>query len=521
LLGNSSVSKKTSKPPSLLALAARELAAEAARLRLARYRADPARFVLECFEWEEGKGPTGYQAEVLSRLASDRRVALRGPHSLGKTAVASWATLWFAATREAMGVDWKVVTTASAWRQLTHYLWPEIHKWARRLRWDRLGREPFDGRTDLLQLMLKLRHGEAFAAASDKPALIEGAHASHLLYVFDEAKAIPPPTWDAAEGALASGDCYALAISTPGEPQGRFFDIHTRKPGYEDWWVRHVTLEECIAAGRVSPDWAEQRLLQWGENSAVYQNRVLGQFASSATDSVIPLTWVEDANERWLELEKAGAWAGFSCVGVDVGRGGDATVLALRHGEAIRELRPYGVADTMTVTGYVAAVLRGHGGYAVVDVIGVGAGVVDKLREDKQAVEAFNAGEATDWKDRSGELEFANKRAAAWWNLRELLDPANKRAVALPLDDLLIGDLTAPHYRQTSGGRYQVESKEDIRKRLGRSTDSGDAVVQAFWVEPAVEEPVFRIARVSMSGRAPRREREGLTYGGRPFVIKG
>jgi len=490
LPGNSTVSKQTSKSPSLLALAAAELAGEAARARLARCRDDPALFAAECLTWASGEGPTPYQLEALRELKRRRRVALRGPHSLGKTALAAWIVLWFAVTRDALQTgDWKVVTTASAWRQLSHYLWPEIHKWARRLRWDRLGREPFDGRTELLQLILKLRRGEAFAAASDKPDLIEGAHADRLLYVFDEAKAIPPPTWDAAEGALASGDCYALAISTPGEPQGRFFDIHTRKPGYEDWWVRHVTILECMEAGRVLPDWVEQRKAQWGEGSAVYQNRVLGQFASSAEDGVIPLAWVEAANARWYALQESDAWEPFSSVGVDVARsGGDVTVLALRYGDAIRELRRLGGADTMATTGAVAGVLDAHGGEAMVDVIGIGAGVVDRLREQRKAVTPFNASEHTDAKDRSGELGFANKRSAAWWAMRELLDPAADSVIVLPPDDLLTGDLTAPHWRVMSGGHIQVEGKDEIKKRLGRSTDDGDAVVMAFWRKPAEAE---------------------------------
>jgi len=53
--------------------------------------------------------------------------------------------------------------------------------------------------------------------------------------------------------------------------------------------------------------------------------------------------------------------------------------------------------------------------------------------------------------------------------------------VALPPDDLLTGDLTAPHWRVMSNARIQVEGKDEIKKRLGRSTDDGDAVVMAFW----------------------------------------
>ena len=458
------------------------------------YGEHPDRFVLECFEWAEGEGPTPYQLEVLKELPTRRRAAIRSPHGSGKTALAAWVVLWFALTRDHMEGDWKAVMTASAWRQLSHYLAPELHKWTRRLRWERVGRGRFDERTELLQLMLKLGHGEAFSAASDKPDLIEGAHADRLLYVFDEAKAIPPATWDAAEGALASGDCYALAISTPGEPQGRFYEIHQRKPGYEDWWVRHVTLAECIAARRVPQEWADQRKLQWGEDSAVYQNRVLGEFASSEEDGVIPLSWVEAANERWKEHNDADDWDPFTCCGVDVARSGaDMSVIALRHGDAIKELRRFSKQDTMATTGAVAGILEAHNGKAIVDVIGIGAGVVDRLKEQGLAVEPFNASEGTDAKDRSGELGFANKRSAAWWGMREILDPASGRPIALRPDDLLIGDLTAPHWRVLSGGKIQVESKDDIKKRLGRSTDDGDAVVMAFWQEVSQYAEAFEI----------------------------
>ncbi len=329
--------------------------------------------------------------------------------------------------------------------------------------------------------------------ASDKADLIEGAHADRLLYIFDESKAIPTATFNAAEGALSSGDCYALAISTPGEPQGRFYEIHARKPGLDDWWTRHVSLKECLRAGRIGPEWAAQRKAQWGEHSAVYRNRVLGEFASSEEDGIIPLAWIEAANARWQALEESGEWGAFTRAGVDVARSGsDATVIALRHGDAITELRRYSGQDTMETTGQVASILSAHGGEAVVDVIGIGAGVVDRLKEQGARVTAFNAAEHSDARDGSGELGFANKRSAAWWHLRELLDPASGHQLALPPDDLLTGDVTAPRWRMTSSGKIQVESKDEIRKRLGRSTDDGDAVVMAFWEKPAAANLIYR-----------------------------
>lgn len=464
-----------------------------AHLTAVRFYHDPVGFAEQCIDWPEGKGLTPYQAEVLAAIPVKKRVSVRGPHGLGKTTTTAIAVLWFALTREAAGRDWKCVTTAGAWRQLERYLWPEIHKWARLIKWDVLGMRPLDTRTELLTRNIKLGHGSAFAVASDNPELIEGAHADSVMYVFDESKAIAAGTFDAAEGAFSGAgegsgnEAFALAMSTPGEPSGRFYDIHRKAPGLDDWWARHVTLEEAIAAGRVTRDWAEKRLLQWTITSAVYHNRVLGEFYSSDEDGVIPLAWVELANERWREWVDAGRpkLEGRKTVGVDVARSGaDKTVCAIRHDVTIVDIRRTSREDTMQTTGRVKGITENpehQGILPVIDVIGIGAGVVDRLREQRIRVEAFNASEGTKRKDAIGELGFKNCRSGAWWTMREWLDPSKGHNVALPPEDLLTGDLTAPHWKVASGGKIEVESKEDIHKRLGRSTDDGDAVVMAFW----------------------------------------
>lgn len=477
--------------PLLLAAAKLDIT-DTPALTVERFYSDPVGFIDTCVDFGAGKGLTDYQRDILHHLPGERRVAVRGPHGLGKTGVEALAVLWFALTRDAAGVDWKVATTAGAWRQLERYLWPEIKKWAKRLRWDQIGRGPLDEHTELLSLNLKLTHGTAFAVASSNSELIEGVHADSVFYIFDESKAISADTFEAAEGAFSGAnpagglpEAFALACSTPGEPNGVFYSIHARRPGLEDWWPRHVTLAEAIAAGRVAEGWAEQRRKQWGADSAAYNNRVLGEFYSSDEDGVIPLGWIEAANERWRAWDEAGRpeSPGRRTVGVDVARSGsDKTVMAILDGPVITELRHTAREDTMQTTGRVQGILAAcPGRLPIVDVIGVGAGVVDRLRELKLTVDAFNASEGTVRKDRSGELGFANTRSAAWWNLRELLDPSFGAELALPPDDNLTGDLTAPHWRVLSGGKIQVESKDDIRKRIGRSTDDGDAVVQAVW----------------------------------------
>lgn len=503
-----------------------------------RYYNDPVTFARECIDWGSGTGLTPYQQEILHALVSKKRgntcrAAVRGPHTLGKTTVAAIAILWFALTRDNLPdkSDWKVVTTASVSRQLTDFLWPEVRKWANRVRWDKVGRGPFT-RDELMSETLKLKTGKASSMTSSEETGTEGAHADHLLYIFDEAKAIEASRWDAAEGALMGGhgkEIIALAISTPGDPQGRFYEIHTRKPGLEDWWVRHVTIDECIAAGRATVEFVNQRRRQWGENSAVFMNRVLGEFCESTEDCVIPLSWVEAANERWLkrirtrthgpncsehciethwnwvDAGKRNDWPNWqwasksweeelTCVGVDIARSdlGDKTVIARRQGNTITELNRYSIADTMPIVGKVKGVLDAWPkAYAMVDVIGIGSGPVDRLREQfpERRIFPFNASEGTEMKDRAKELSFSNKRSAAWWNMRELLDPAYDSDIALPPCDILTGDLTAPKRgKDTSSGKITVESKKDIKKRLGRSTDDGDAVVMAFF--PRKKAPV-------------------------------
>ncbi|MEZ7005853.1 hypothetical protein [Streptomyces sp. AD55] len=467
--------------------------------RVLCYMYDPAGWARDCIAWEEGEGLTAYQADSLGAIPRQRRVAVRGPHGLGKTGMAAICVLWFATTREAAGIDWKVIMTASAWRHLSVYLMPELRKWAKRIRWGQVGREPYSERTELLALNLKLENGAATPVASNKPELIEGAHADSLLYLIDEAKIVPDGTWDAIEGAFSGGrtdgppgqlpEAFAFAISTPGPPVGRFYDIHRRAPGLEDWHTRHVTLDEAIAAGRISPEWAEQRARQWGRDSAVFANRVLGEFHASDEDSVVPLSWVEAAIERWHLWDQDGRpdVPGRRVLGVDVARSGvDSTVLAHRQGVVVAELEVHDKEDTMQTTARVQAALSLHeGATAVVDSVGPGGGVIDRSRELGVPVLPYTGAAGTKLRSRDGEFGFTNVRSAAYWKLRELLDPAFGAEIALPPDDLLISDLTTPTWDITTGvpPKIKVEPKDDVVARLGRSPDRGDAVAMSLYAD--------------------------------------
>lgn len=465
---------------------------------VSRWYDDPVGFAEACIAWPEDQSLTGYQAELLADLPRVRKLAVRGPHGLGKTTSEAIAVLWFALTRDALQVDWKCITTAGVWRQLEKYLWPEIHKWAKRLRWDVIGGRPWKPGDQLLDMAIKGAFGEAFAASVGDPALIEGAHADSLLFVYTEAKAIEPAVFDATEGAFSGAradglpEAFALAQSTPGPPAGRFYDIHTRKPGLEDWAVRHVTLGEAITAGRISADWSQLRGKQWGLDSALYANRVLGDFHASDEDAAIPLAWVEAAVERWHQWKADGSPepAGRRVYGIDVARsGGDRTVYATFQGHVVHGVDRRPRQSTMVTAGEVFNLLAWPHAIAVIDITGLGAGVLDRVREQGRSCHGFVASGGTDRRDRTGDLGFRNCRSASVWNVREMLDPAYNARLALPDDELLIGDLTAPKWSVTSTGKIAVESKEDVAKRLGRSPDDGDAVTYACWFASAPRTP--------------------------------
>ncbi len=515
---------------------------------VAIYRDDPVGFARDCIHWPRGRktgtagGLAEYQEEVLQALVEHQRVAIRGPRTLGKTFNASVAIIWFALTRDACGEDWKVVVTAGAWSQLQQYLWPEVRtKLTPRLNWETIGRDPFKPAEEMTLLGLRLRYGAVTMAAPTDSGKIEGAHADELFVVLDEAKLIPESTWNSLEGAFAGAgpesdqSAYALASSTPGAPEGRFFKIHDGAAGYEDWHPIWVQLDRVLKAKRMTEVWRKQRAEQFGEDSAWYANHVLGEFARQQVDRVIRQDHLEEAHERWRLLE-LGTSRGdllvpvhdslgpLEIIGADIsGRGEDRTVYALRHGMVISAVivRPH-EPDTAVTTDELEALAKmpERAARVVIDAISQGEVIANELRKRGRSVVDFVASERTDMRTRGGQLGFTMVRDAAWWNLREMLEPGSGFDLAIPPDDQLTADLLAPRWEEVSGGKIKVEAKKEIRKRLERSTDMGDAVVQSFWlarVAPTVSAPRI-LRRPGGSPNAPLRQRAGggVGFGRRP-----
>lgn len=231
-----------------------------------------------------------------------------------------------------------------------------------------------------------------------------------------------------------------------------------------------------------------------------------GDFKAGMTDDVwqvVPTAWVDIANKRWEAWEAAhpGKKPGeMDSLGVDVARGGpDETVIIPRHGSWIGMPVAHAGPATPSSSTCAAQVMIERRDAAVVhiDVIGVGAGPFDLMRDEmKIQIVGVDVRNVALGRDRSGVLTFMNLRSELWWRLREWLDPENDTGAMLPKHSRLKADITAPKWKP-QGRMIQVESKEDIEKRIGRSPDYGSALILSL-----IDTPKLHVVRGALTGRA-------------------
>jgi hypothetical protein len=226
---------------------------------------------------------------------------------------------------------------------------------------------------------------------------------------------------------------------------------------------------------------------QLGAMDATIRNRLIsGNFMMARNDpddQVIPTEWIRLAQKRWVQVPPPGV--PMCVIAADVARGGgDKTVLSWRHDGWFSPL--ISVPGEQTPTGNeVAAMIVMHrrdNARVVIDMGGgYGGSPKDKLNENGIEVTAYNGAAGSAARSRCGTFRFVNKRAESYWKLREALDPAGEfpGAICLPDDPELLADLAAARFTVTAGG-IKIESKEDIRERIGRSPDKGDAVLMAW-----------------------------------------
>ena len=424
------------------------------------YADRPAEFVEDLLNVE----PQSWQREVLQKIGKDKRslCSVISGHGCGKSSVASWLMIWFLLTRYPV----KIVCTAPSASQLYDALFAEVKRWIKEL--PSPLRNLLEVKSDRIELASSPT--EAFISArtsrAESPEAMAGVHAENVLLIFDEASAIPEQVFVSAYSSMSSHKASVLLIGNGTRNSGYFYETHTRLR--DRWWTRRVS---CYDSDLVSEDFIEELKIKYGEESNAFRVRVLGEFPLAEDDTLISLHAVEQASKRTVEQPEGTptVW------GLDVARyGDDASVLCIRKGRHLVSLHSWKKLSLMELSGRVLDLLNTADeppDEILVDSIGLGAGVLDRLRELDIPARGVNVSESPAMADR-----YANLRAELW----DLTKSWFTEEVQIPNDDSLIADLTAPRYSFNSSGKMIVESKAETKKRLGRSTDFADSLVLTF-----------------------------------------
>jgi len=430
-----------------------------------------------------------------------------------------------------------VVTTAPTSAQVESVLWRELGKVHRtaKLR-GRLTRAGYP----------QWRVGDELVAFGRRPtevASFQGIHAKFVLIVLEEADGIPEALWIAADTLASSGQAHVLAIGNPDSSDSHFAQVvrpgsgwnvvpidGLRTPNFTKravrqfpelkqymidhgippadkmvaqtpMYVRHEWQEVLL-----SPVWVAERMERWGvkrvvsedgkvrwREPALWWSKVRGRPPEEGSEGLIPLSWLEAAFRRWDLWDEAGRPRpeGRLILGCDVAdTGKDETVITRRVGPIIMSMDRIGQQDTETTALRLVGVLQSTpGSVACIDGNGLGIGVVNRVRGFRLPVLSYiGSNKADGITDATGEFKFANTRSAAYWHLRELLDPVNGPGdIAIPRDEDLAADLTVPRWRVKLGAVIAVEPKDQVVKRLKRSPDCGDATVMTFWPDSSAQ----------------------------------
>jgi hypothetical protein len=433
-----------------------------------------------------GKCLWSKQVEILNSVRDNRMTAVQSCHGPGKSFTGSGAVAWWEDVHE-LGSAF-AITTAPSWPQVEAILWREIRR-----RW-REGR--LRGRITLdCQWMMgdpgakRADASEELIAMGRKPAdydddTFQGIHARYFLALLDEACGVPESLWNSVLALVTNENARVLALGNPDDPNSRFARVCAPGSGWNvikisvydtplftgelDCAICGKQLPEEVLESLVSPLWVADREKDWGEGSPMWVSKVLGQFPDVSDDYLISPALIEHAYSTELPGLELGRYA------ADIARyGEDKSTLYRNRGGVIRLVDAWEKTDTMGSAGRLKRWLLSHGGKRIpmnIDIIGVGSGVFDRLREQRLNVAPYQGSQKA-----QNPAKFKNRRAESWWRFKEMME--DDLIDLDPADLKLAAQLGSIKWGTDSAGRIWIESKDDLRARGLPSPDHADAAI--------------------------------------------
>jgi hypothetical protein len=444
---------------------------------IAEFYDDAAGFVYYAFAWGEGEladfdGPDKWQLEQLTRVSEEFkndpettiREAVASGHGIGKGTETAWIILWAMSTRPHLNG----VITANTTTQLNTKTWRELALWHKRA----INRHWFQWTATKF---FHVDHPETWFCAAipnteHNSEAFAGLHAQHVLLIFDEASAIPDVIWEVSEGAMTTPRAMWFVFGNPTRNTGRFRNCFAED---RRWHTSQIDSRTCKMTNKKEiKEWEEA----YGEDSDFFRVRVKGQFPRAGTMQFVSSESVDLARYSDMPME---AYAGQPVViGVDVARyGEDKTVISVRQGRKLHPQMKFRELNTMEVAAIVGGVINtykktGLLAAVFVDEVGIGAGVVDRLRQLGYEVIGVNGGLKP-----IDDKTYYNKRAEMWGRMRNWL----RDGADIPIDDSeLRTSLIGVEYGFDEKERIRLERKQDMKKRGMPSPDEADSLSVTF-----------------------------------------
>lgn len=404
-----------------------------------------------------------YQIDEALETNQNPFISVRSGHGTGKTYVLANLTNYIGLTKD----DAKIIMTAPVAAQLKNQLVPELKKWSKNL---------YPGIDGLVEVMTmeavygKINQNKAVArtARKENSEALAGVHGEFVLYIVDEASGIDQKIFDVIMGALTGTRILLVMCSNPTRTVGEFHDSHNSKSKF----YRTIHLDSEKSAN-VEKSWVKMMEDKYGRDSNTFRVRVNGNFPTTQTDAVFGSEEIEALfdNKRLIDDSGIEIW------GQDVARfGDDKNQLYKRKGYRGIGFISGEKQDTMQTASkliYEYNVAYDKPNYIFIDVIGVGAGVFDRVCQlglNRICLEANVSKKATN-------PIYFNKRTEMFFNLKEAIS----KGFYTPKDKDLEEELLAHTYSYTSDGKIKLCSKDEVKEAIGRSPDKADAVALTFF----------------------------------------
>ena len=444
---------------------------------ISRYRQDPIQFVRDHFQVE----PDAWQRKGLLAFASGddkiMRICLSACAGPGKSALLAWCGWMFLSCYGEKGEHPKGAAVAVTQDNLKDNLWAELSKWQQR---SEFLRDQFTWTKERIYCnafpetwFLSARSFAKTANAEEQGRTLSGIHSKYVLFLIDESGDIPPTVLKSAEQALSTADKKFARILQAGNPtshEGMLYAAQTRLA--EDWYTIRITgdPDDPERSPRIDIEWAAEQINTYGRDDPWVKSYILGEFPESGINTLLTLEEVDAAMNRTVRSDSI-KYAQ-KRLGVDVARFGlDSTVLVPRQGLVMFK---YAVMRNARTNDIAARIMEAKAKWgAEVEFIdgtgGFGGGVVDSLIQAGQSPhEVHFSGKATD-------ARYFNKRSEMWFKMADWV----KRGGCLYKCSTLKKELTAPTY-SFKNGKFVLEGKDQIKDRLGFSTDRSDALALTF-----------------------------------------